>query len=130
MLVSVTRLRLRTWWFLLPFAIHAARSQKQAQLTRGCLSVAVRRTQGPAFWTLTAWESEAALKSFMASGPHRIVMPKLQHWCDEAAVAHWMHDENVAPTWHEATVKLQTIGRLPRVLHPSVQQQAGTVNVS
>jgi hypothetical protein len=130
MLVSVTRLRLRSWRFLLLFVIHASRSQKQAERTEGCRSVRVRKTQGSTFWTLTTWEGEAYLRRFLSGGPHRVVMPKLMQWCDEAAMAHWSQDGNVPPTWEEAALKLKAIGRLSRVLHPSPMQRAGTLNIT
>jgi hypothetical protein len=130
MLVSVTRLRLRSWRFLLPFVIHASRSQKQAERTEGCLSVRVRKTQGLTFWTLTTWAGEVDLRKFMSGGPHRVVMPKLMLWCDEAAMAHWSHDGTAPPMWDEAASKLKAIGRLSRVLHPSPMQGAGTLNIT
>ena len=34
------------------------------------------------------WTDEAAMKSFMESGAHRTITPKLLEWCDEASVAH------------------------------------------
>src|SRR5436190_399991 len=112
MIVSVTRLRLRSIRFLLGFIIDARRSERQAQSTAGCLGTRTRKTAGLAFWTLTFWESEASLRAFVSGAPHRKIMPKLVDWCDEAAVARWVHDEASRPTWDSATTRLREHGRL------------------
>src|SRR5260370_18460992 len=38
------------------------------------------------FWTRTLWKDQQAMRTFMTSGFHRRVMPKLLIWCDEAAL--------------------------------------------
>jgi heme-degrading monooxygenase HmoA len=129
MLVSVTRLRLRSWRFLLPFAIEAARSRRQAEGSPGCVGALVRKTQGLAFWTLTFWEDGASLRAFMLKSPHHAAMPKLAHWCDEAAVAHWEHGSAVRPGWSEAAEKLAAAGRLSRVKRPSARHLEGRIGV-
>ena len=127
MLVSVTRLRLRSALYLLPFVFHTTRSRRQAETHSGCLGVAVRKTRGLAFWTLSAWDSEDSLRSFLAGGPHRQAMPKLFHWCDEAATAHWHTDSSTLPDWDSAARQLQQSGRLSRVKHPSAAQRQGVI---
>jgi hypothetical protein len=53
-LVAVTRLRIRSYRFLLPFAGNAWRSFRQAKHAAGSLAVKLRTADGLAFWTLTA----------------------------------------------------------------------------
>jgi hypothetical protein len=130
MLASVTRLRLRSWRFLLPFVIHASRSHKQAQAAQGCGVVVTRKTAGLAFWTLSVWESEAQLRAYLGSEPHRSAIPKLFPWCDEAATTHWGVESSRLPEWTEATAKLLAQGRLLRVRFPSEAQRNGVINVT
>lgn len=130
MLAAVTRLRLRSWRFLLPFAIHASRSQTQAINAPGCIGVLTRKTAGLAFWTLTAWESEAHLRAYLSRDPHRSAMPKLFPWCDEAVTTHWDIEERKLPDWKTATSKLLENGRLLRVRFPSRMQSAGKISVN
>jgi hypothetical protein len=71
------------------------------------------------FWTRSLWADEAAMMSFMVSGVHRTVMPKLFKWCDEASVARWTQDSAQQPTWDEVHQRMQRDGRASRVNHPS-----------
>ena len=130
MLASITRLRLRSWRFLLPFALHASRSQKQAQTAQGCFGVTTRKTRGLTFWTLSVWEGEAQLRAYLASDPHRAAIPKLFPWCDEAATTHWSVGSPSMPQWVEATAKLLENGRLLRVRFPSEAQKKGVISVT
>jgi len=129
-LVSVTRLRLRSIWFLLPFAFRASGSSRQALSTPGCQGLRTRKTFGLAFWTLTMWDDEKSMRFFMAHSPHREVMPKLSVWCDEASVAHWTQESGTMPEWGAATQALLERGRLLQVAHPSDAQRKGQVNIS
>ena len=128
--ISVTRLRLRSIRFLIPFAIMTARSKSQVESSNGCIGAEVRKTKGLAFWTLTIWDSEASMRSFMTHSPHREAMTKLAGWCDEASVCHWTQESLEPPTWDQASGQLAKLGRLSRVTHPSDAQRDGVINVS
>lgn len=117
--VSVTRLRVRSWRFLVPFLFFALRSSRQAKRARGNLGVSLLRDASMTFWTRTLWNTEAAMKSFMLSGAHRQAMPRLLNWCDEAALIHWAQVTDQAPDWHEAHRRIQLEGRRSKVWHPS-----------
>lgn len=122
--VSVTRLRLRGARFFLPFLWHTTRARAQVKTAEGCLSNTVRRTAGGTYWTLTTWRDEGAMRAYMTSGAHMKAMPKLKHWCDEAAVAHWTQG-STAISWTDAEQRLAQSGRLSKVLYPSPAQSAG-----
>lgn len=130
MIVSVTRLRLRSLRYLLPFAYHSRRAHRQAEQSPGCLGAQVRKTGGLAFWTLTFWDNETSLRNYLSHGPHRQVMPKLSRWCDEAAVTHWTHDGPQYPAWEHAAVRLAEQGRLLRVAHPSELHKSGRIGLT
>ena len=121
-LSAITRLRLRSWWFLLPFQWDTFRSMRQARRAEGCVMMALRFHQG-AFWTLTQWRDAESMRAYMTAGPHKKAMPKLMHWCDEASLAHW--ESTTRPKWAEGEEKLATMGRVSRVLHPSPAHAAG-----
>jgi hypothetical protein len=120
-LMAVTRLRIRLYRFLVPFAWHAWRSFRQAKQATGSFGAKVRRAEGLAFWTLTAWQDEAAMHAYRIARPHL-------EWCDEAAVVHWHQASAELPGWDTAERRLAEAGRVSKVNHPSVDQQAGRLN--
>lgn len=122
--ISVTRLRVRSWRFMPGFILSAARVGKQTVQAEGCLAAKVLRDRRNAFWTLTCWESEAAMKAFITAGPHGAAMRKLMEWCDEASVAHWVQEGGELPSWGEAHRRMLRHGRASKVNHPSDAQKA------
>jgi len=123
-LVSITRLRLPSWLFLLMFAWYTLRSSRQVARAEGNLGLKLLRDRCNTFWTSTLWTGEAAMKMFMTSGAHGKAMRKLAAWCDEAAVAHWTQDSAELPTWREAYHRLQRDGRRSKVNRPSAGHRA------
>jgi hypothetical protein len=117
--VSITRLRVRSWRYLLPFLIYALRIKWQAGKAKGNLAVSLLRDTHNTFWTRTVWTTELAMKTFMLAGPHGQVMRKLLEWCDEASLVRWDQESHEEPDWHEAHRRLQADGRRSRVNHPS-----------
>ena len=118
-LVSITRLRVRSWRYLPAFFFAALRSAFQARRAQDNLAVTILREAHNTFWTRSLWANEAAMKSFMVSGVHRKIMPKLLNWCDEASVARWNQDVSQEPPWDEVHLRMQRDGRASRVNHPS-----------
>jgi hypothetical protein len=121
--VSITRLRVRSWRYLPAFLVQSLRSARQAKAAPGNLAVGLLRDADLVFWTRTLWAGEPAMRAFMVSGVHGHVMPRLLHWCDEAAVAHWTQESVAPPSWPEAHRRLQQDGRRSKVSHPSPAQQ-------
>jgi hypothetical protein len=114
---SITRLRLRSLFTLLAFARETRAIAEQAAATPGFIDGAVLAEGRLVFWTRSAWESADAMKAFRDTGAHRVSMPKLITWCDEAAVAQWQGDP--ATDWDEIYARLAAEGRLSRVKAPT-----------
>jgi hypothetical protein len=124
-LVSLTRLRLRSVRYLLPFALQSHRISRQAERTSGFIGGKVygeplRLT----FWTATLWQNEAAMRGFRGFGAHQIAMPKLANWCDEASVLHWNQPGNDVPEPEIILLRMQRDGRLLSVRYPSPDHAA------
>ena len=122
--VSVTRLRVRSYFYLPQFIWWANKSARQAEVSPGFLGGILMRNARNVFWTLTVWNEEASMNAYRIAGAHRSVMPKLLSWCDEAAVAHWQQDSAELPSWQEAHRHLVQEGRLSKVNHPSPRQSS------
>ena len=118
-LIAITRLRIRSAWFMPAFFVHSFRTARQAQRAAGNLAVAVLNERPRTFWTCTAWSDLASMRAYMSAEPHRSVMRKLAHWCDEASVAHWEQPSADLPEWPVAHRRMQEQGRASRVNHPS-----------
>ena len=119
MFVSVTRLRVRSLFYLPSFLWQTRQSQTQVEKAVGFVGGRLLVDKRWTFWTLTVWETEKAMKAFRGSGAHAKVMPRLANWCDEAAYTHWETSDEAVPTWPEAYHQLLTTGKLSRVNHPS-----------
>jgi hypothetical protein len=118
-MISITRLRVRSWRYLPMFLLQALRAARQASKADGNLGAKLLRDHRNTFWTATSWTSEDAMKVFMHAPPHGPVMRNLLEWCDEAAVVHWKQEGDQLPSWHEAHARLQRDGRPSKVNHPS-----------
>lgn len=123
--VSVTRLRLRSPFYLPLFLVYAIPSSIQANRAAGNMKAITRRASNNVFWTLTVWEDEAAMRAYMTSGAHRRAMPLITKWCDEASLTHWQQDSTQLPTWEEAEQNLRQHGRTTRLPYPSPAHAAG-----
>jgi hypothetical protein len=125
MLVSVTRLRVRSLKYLPAFLWQTFLSQRQVVrapgFSHGKLLIDRRRT----FWTVTVWQDERSMKAFRGTSHHSKVMPRLADWCDEASYAHWMSGDTAAPSWEDSHEHLVREARMSRVSYPSPNHQAG-----
>lgn len=119
MFISVTRLRVRSFWYLPGFISYSLRTNNQAQSAPGNQGVELLREARNTYWTCTAWDDEAAMRAFMMAEPHRSAMGKLANWCDEASVVHWTQAAADLPDWKEAHRMMATKGRPSRVKYPS-----------
>lgn len=117
--ISITRLRIRSWRFIPGFAFYAVQTRQQALKAHGNRGLDLLRQPGNVFWTATAWDTEADAKRYMISGAHGKAMPHLMHWCDEASVVRWTQETTDLPTWPEAHRRMVAEGRRSKVLHPS-----------
>ena len=119
MFVSVTRLRVRSLRYLLPFFWHSIMASRQAERASGFRGGKLAGDAKKTFWTVTGWDDEAAMRVYFGAGAHRRVMPKLLDWCDEASVVHWTQEGVGLPDMPEAHRRMVAEGRLSKVKHPS-----------
>ena len=119
--ISITRLRIRSVRFLPGFALHAMRSMRQVKTAIGFREGALLPDRSWTFWTMTAWDSPESMRLYMTSGDHKLAMPRLLDWCDEASVVHWERAEEDLPSWTEADQRMRAQGRASKIRNPSPQ---------
>ena len=122
--VSVTRLHVRSWRFFPPFLIYTMRSGSQAKRSQGFRGGMLGNDAQFGNWTITLWDSEDAMRGFRNSGAHRVAMPRLLHWCDEASYTHYTTEESGVPSAEIAYQRLSG-GKISKVNHPSSAQAQG-----
>jgi hypothetical protein len=125
--VSITRLRVRSWFYLPAFVVQSLRIARQAARADGNLAVKLLRDRRNTFWTGTSWSSEGSMKAFMHAKPHGPTMRRLLHWCDEAALVHRTQAGAELPSWEEAHKRIQQEGRPSKVNHPSAAHTAHAI---
>jgi quinol monooxygenase YgiN len=117
--ISVTRLHLRSPLYLPLFLWSVWLTTRQSINTPGFLGGQLLRDGNQTFWTMTAWEEQAAMKIYRNSGAHRSVMPRIQDWCDEASVVHWQQEDSTLPNWEEVYRRMVAKGFLTKLSQPS-----------
>src|SRR2546425_3432377 len=76
-LISVTRLRVRSFRYLPQFLWDTFKSMRQVERSSGFLGGRLLVNAKRVFWTMTAWKDEAAMNAYRTGGAHRNAMPKL-----------------------------------------------------
>jgi heme-degrading monooxygenase HmoA len=120
--ISITRLRLRSFWNLPRFFRHAVPSKIQAQKAPGNLGVDTLSDANQTFWTKTLWEDEASMRAYMLSGAHQKAMKAFQQIVCEGATTHV--EGNALPSWQEAYGMLLKAPRFQKVKYPSADHTA------
>jgi hypothetical protein len=126
-LISVTRLRVRSFIFLAQFFWRTFTSIRQAERSSGFLGGRLLVNAKNVFWTMTAWEDQAAMNAYRTGGAHRRAMPKLLNWCNEAAVVHWTQESSEIPFWQEAHQRMAEEGKPSKVNHPTPDQASNRI---
>jgi hypothetical protein len=121
--VSVTRLKLGSIWFLPQFLLANNAVNRQIIKAAGFLRGRLLVDKGFTFWTTTAWSDEASLRAFRDSGAHKRAMPRLPKWCSEATSVHWNQDNDQLPDWNGAYDRIVKNGRVIYVKAPSDRQK-------
>ena len=67
--VSITGLQLKKIWHVIPFYWYASRSFRQARRAPGNIRAEGKKING-VHHTLTVWENQEMMRSFLYAGPH------------------------------------------------------------
>ena len=117
--IGLTRLRIRAWHFMPGFLTDTVKTAAQVRWSGGYITGALLADRKRTFWTMTAWQDQAAMKHYITTGSHLKAMPKLLGWCDEASIAYWTQGQTTLPDWTEADRRMRAEGRPSKVRHPS-----------
>jgi len=65
--------------------------------------------------------------AFVGNQPHRSIMDRLDHYCDEAAFADWEQDSPDLPDWQTSHRHLVADGTAAELTRPSAANQTRAV---
>ena len=83
-------LPLKSYWGVFRMPFYAAQVVKQLATADGLVGYSLRaRPLSKRFWTLSAWESENALRTFVQNQPHLRVMTALAPHMDKTNFVRW-----------------------------------------
>jgi len=107
-LVMASFLPLRGFWRVPRFLFYTADVQKQLNQSRGAAGYALRALlMKRHFYTLSAWESQAALNEFTRAMPHGEIMKRLRPHMGKTKFVTWKVMGSALPMgWDEAFLKL------------------------
>jgi quinol monooxygenase YgiN len=72
------------------FVLYTWRVLQQLKSTRGLIGYTLRaQLLAKSFWTLSAWESEAAMRAFVQAPPHREIMAALAPYMGQTSFKRW-----------------------------------------
>jgi len=103
-LALLSELPLKRFRHLGEFLLYTWRIQGQLKKTPGLVGYSLlARILQKKFWTLSVWESEAALQRFVAQIPHSAVMAALYDKMEETHFVRWnIRGSEYPPDWREA----------------------------
>jgi quinol monooxygenase YgiN len=97
-------LSLKSYWRVPQFFVYTAQVMRQLAAAQGLLGYSVlARPLSKRFWTLSAWENEAALRAFVQHPPHVRLMAALAPHMGETKFVRWMVKGSQLPLrWDDA----------------------------
>lgn len=106
-------LPLKSYWRVVPFFIYTAQVVKQLASAEGLLGYSfLARPLSKRFWTLSAWETEAALRYFVQQPPHKRIMTALAPHMDETMFVRWAVKGSQLPlNWDDALRRFESSPR-------------------
>jgi hypothetical protein len=99
-------LPLKRGWQIPSFLRHTVRITGQLRRSRGLVGYSLRaQLVAKRFWTLSAWEDEAALRGFVQAQPHARTMAALAPHMGETSFIRWTVRGSELPVSWEGALK-------------------------
>ena len=121
--IVVTRLRLKDPALLDEFFTDAVAAIEQAQKSAGNLGADALADANNAWWSVSAWQGRGPMQAFVGGEPHRSILRRLDHYCDEATFVDWEQDSPDLPDWQTSWRHLTADGLAAELTAPSAANQ-------
>lgn len=117
--LAVTRLKLKSYNYLIPFLLNTYQIVKQIRASENFLQGKLMATPNLSMWTMSLWCSEESVRKFYLSGSHQLAMGKISDWSSEAVHVTHATNWNELPHWNDVTQMLNKHGKFVLLTHPS-----------
>lgn len=125
MILSITRLRVRSWWYLPSFLLISRACVKQALADPSFRGGSTFVGPGLTYWTATLWADVPSMKAYVLGEPHRTATKRLARWCSEAAITNL--EATALPAPAELPGLLAARPKFYTLHHPTEMQRARRV---
>ena len=117
--LSITRLRLKSYGYLAQFLIHNEKIFQQIRKSEGFIRGKEVTAFDLSMWTCTLWKSDGLLRSFYLNGAHQKAMLNIDRWSSEAATFHQDIDSFDLPSCRRMIDLLEKNGHFTKLTDPS-----------
>ncbi|ELS33890.1 MULTISPECIES: hypothetical protein [Pseudanabaena] len=117
--LSVTRLKLKSFRYLLSFLFYTDQILREIRASEGYLQGKLMATHNLSMWTMTLWTSEESARNFYLSGSHQLAMEKISEWTSEAVHINHPTNWDQLPPWTDVTQLLANQGHFVPLTNPS-----------
>lgn len=106
-------LPLKSFWRVPAFGIYTIQVLKQLSSAQGMIGFSLRaRPLAKKFWTLSAWESESAMRAFVQSPPHLKIMATLAPHMSSTEFLRWkVRGVDLPLKWEDALERFDAASR-------------------
>ncbi len=111
MIVTVTSIRLKKWWYFFRLSYYGLQITRQLHREKGFL-ILKNTGFGMMHYTLSAWENEEDVERFYKQGAHLQAMKQAKAIASETTTFTYQTDR--FPDWQEAKKLLKENGRVLR----------------
>ena len=109
MVITITSIRLKSWWRFFQLSLHGLKISQQLRSQKGFIKL--KNTGfGSLHFTMSAWESEADLKRFYREGAHLNAMKRASVIATETRT--FTYTAEKLPKWKEAKQFLTEKGKV------------------
>ena len=100
MYVSITHLRLKSFWKVFQFFKYNGKVQRQIKTANGVLTIEGKGTNFVSFYTKTSWNTKDDMLVFMRSGAHANAMKSSSQFAMKVTTTGF--ESESVPSWKEA----------------------------
>lgn len=125
--LAMTRLKLKSIFYLLPALIQTEKIARQARESNGFLQGKLLINSDLSLWTATLWDSSENLLAFHRSDPYQHAKQSINKWSSEAVAGYQCIELAELPDWENIRQSLLKVGSFFNLKEASLQHKNRTI---